>query len=282
MRSDFKSPEKVMLAGKAGMNNDPHHGHLDIGHFVVHWQKEYFIQDIGSGSYDEKYFDDMRFEYPQASSIGHNVLFVNGEKQISGKLRKQAWDLEAGGEVEDFQTSDERDYVRMNPTKAYPNKELKEWKRHIVLDKPEITVVLDEIVAEPGSKIEVRFHPGVDFEFQDNFVYLEGKQGNMALMPVSASEVKMKPGKHPSQFINAAKRFTWIDYFDAEISSSEARTFVATLIMPVEDEAEARQIAASKAINLDGSGNVTVSFMKNGESYSFHFENRKGGLDLKN
>ncbi len=48
MRSDFKSPEKVMVAGKAGMNDDPHHGHLDIGHFIVHWQKEYFIQDLGS------------------------------------------------------------------------------------------------------------------------------------------------------------------------------------------------------------------------------------------
>ena len=35
----------------------------------------------------------------------------------------------------------------MNPTKAYPNKELIEWKRHIVLEKPGITVVVDEIDA---------------------------------------------------------------------------------------------------------------------------------------
>ena len=72
-----------MVAGKAGLNDDPHHGHLDIGQFVVHWQNEYYIRDIGKGGYDEKYFDDVRWDYPHTSSIGHNVVFVNGEKQIS-------------------------------------------------------------------------------------------------------------------------------------------------------------------------------------------------------
>jgi hypothetical protein len=53
---------------------------------------------------------------------------VNGEKQISGKLRKQPWNYEVGGEVEEFRSSEKLDYVRMNPTKAYPNKELKNGK----------------------------------------------------------------------------------------------------------------------------------------------------------
>jgi hypothetical protein len=281
MRSDFTSPEKVMVAGKAGMNNDPHHGHLDIGHFIVHWQKEYYIRDLGSGSYDEKYFDDMRFDYPQASSIGHNVVHVNGEKQISGKLRKQPWNLEAGGDVEVFKSSDMRDYVKMDPTKAYPNKELKEWKRHIVLEKPEITVVLDEITADPGAEIEVRFHPGVDFQVEDDLVMLEGSSGNMALIPLSEDAYTLQPGRHASQFINATSRFSWIDYFDTEIKSKENKTIVATLIMPVDNSQEARQIASTKDLKIDGSGTVTVSFSRMGEKYSFNFENRKGGLVLK-
>lgn len=281
MRSDFKDKNKVLVAGKAGKNDDPHHGHLDIGHFVVYWQKEYFIRDLGSGSYDEKYFDDMRFDYPQASSIGHNVVFVNGEKQISGKLRKKPWNLEAGGDVEEFSTSDKRDYVRMNPTKAYPNKELKEWKRHVVLEKTGITVVVDEIDAEPGSEIEVRFHPGVDFEVHDDLAFLEGKDGKMALIPLSKEELKVQAGKHACQFINVTKRFYWIDYFDTEIKSKENKTIVATLIIPVENSGEAKQIAATKELKIDGSGNITVSFSQKGEKYSFNFENRKGGLVLK-
>ena len=36
----------------------------------------------------------------------------------------------------------------LDPTDAYPKKELKKWRRHIILEKPAITVVLDEV---PGS-----------------------------------------------------------------------------------------------------------------------------------
>lgn len=283
MRSDFKDPAKVVVAGKAGKNDDPHHGHLDIGHFVVYWQNEYFIRDIGKeGGYDEKYFDDMRWDYPQASSIGHNVVFVNGEKQVSGKMRKQAWNFEIGGTVDEFSTTEKRDYVLMNPTKAYPNKELKEWKRHIILYKPEITVVLDEISAKPGSEIEVRFHPGVDFNVNKDFVLLEGKKGKMALIPFSVEKNAIETGKHACQFINANNDFFWVDYFDTTIKSVQERTVVATLILPVENLQEAQNISKSKQMEQDKTGNLSLSFSKNNKTYKFQFENKNGSLLLKN
>jgi hypothetical protein len=281
MRSDFESPEKVMVAGKAGMNNDPHHGHLDIGHFIVYWQNEYFIRDLGSKGYDEKYFDDMRFDYPQASSIGHNVVFVNDEKQISGKLRKQEWNNEVGGKVEEFRSSVKYDYVVMNPTKAYPNKELKEWKRHIILEKPDMTLVVDEITAKPGSKIDIRFHPGVNATFEDGFAYLEGKNGSMVLIPLTNEKLQLIPGKHASQYVNATFKFEWIDYFDTEVISSNSKTVVSTIILPAKDREEAKQIARSKTMNFDRSGNMTVSFTKNGEQHIFNFENINENLVLK-
>lgn len=282
MRSDFKDPEKVMVAGKAGMNDDPHHGHLDIGHFIVNWQKEYFIRDLGSRGYDEKYFDDMRWDYPQASSIGHNVVFVNGEKQIPGKLRKQPWNYEAGGDVEEFRSSDKLDYVRMNPTRAYPNRELKKWIRHIILEKPEIVVIVDEVDAEPGSEIEVRFHPGVHFEIQDDLALLEGRDGTMAFIPLSEEAPEIQFGRHACQYVNATQPFFWEEYFDTELESRESRTIVATLIMPVENAGEAKQISATKELRLDGSGNVAVSFSRKGKKYSYNFENQQDGLILKN
>lgn len=281
MRSDFKSPEKVMLSGKAGMNDDPHHGHLDIGHFIVHWQNEYFIRDIGKdGGYDEKYFDDMRWEYPQASSIGHNVVFVNGEKQIPAKMRKQPWLEGIGGEVEEFTTTEELDYVRMNPTKAYPNEELKEWKRQIILDKPEITVCLDEVKAKTGSKIEVRFHPGVEFEVNDDFVLLKGEKGNMAVIPV-AEDFSIQPGKHACHFINATNDFFWVPYFDIEVSSEQAKTNVLTIILPVKDEEEAKEISDSKKIATDGKENLLLSFSVDGAEYQYQYKNVNGNLIWK-
>lgn len=281
MRSDFKDADNVVVAGKAGMNDDPHHGHLDIGHFVVYWKNDYFIQDKGKeGGYDEKFFDDARWEYPQASSEGHNVIFVNGEKQIPGKLRKQPYNYEIGGKVLDFSTSEKSDYVLMDPTNAYPKKELKNWRRHVILEKPEITVVVDEIKTNPGSKIEVRFHPGVDFEVKDNFVLLENEKGTMALIPVTLGDYEIIAGKHAMQYINATKDFYWIPYFDTELKSKEENTVVATLILPVANIDEARLIVSSKQLKKDKSGNLTLSFKRKGGNYSFQFNASGEGLQL--
>jgi hypothetical protein len=111
---------------------------------------------------------------------------------------------------------------------------------------------------------------------------LKGKKGKMALIPISKEESIIQPGKHACQFINATRRFYWIDYFDTELTSKENKTIVATLIIPVENSEEADQIASTKELKMDGSGNLTVSFSRKGKDYSFHFENQKGGLVLKN
>ena len=207
---------------------------------------------------------------------------MNGEKQIPGKLRKQPYDYEVGGKVEDFQTSEKRDYVRMNPTKAYPNKELKEWKRHVVLEKPEITVVLDEVKANPGSEIQVRFHPGVNFEKKNDFVFLRGEKGNMAVIPVVEQPFEIVPGKHAMQYVNATKDFFWIDYFDTVFKSQSEITIVATIILPVANLQEAQKIAGSKKMTSDKSGKISVSFSQNGKKYLYEFENGKDGLQIKN
>jgi len=281
MRSDFKDKTKVVVAGKAGKNDDPHHGHLDIGHFIVYWQGEYFIRDLGSGSYDEKYFDEARFDYPQASSIGHNVLFVNGEKQISGKYYKQPYNYDIGGKVLDFKSSEAGDYVLMDPTNAYPKQELKNWRRHILLKKPNITVILDEVISKSGAEIEVRFHPGVDFELKDRYVFLRGKEENMALIPIFNQDFTIRQGKHASQFVNATSNFSWIDYFDTVVKSGNEKTILATLIVPVSDQEEAIEISETSQIALDNSGNLSLSFSKDGAPNTYDFVKSTDGLVLK-
>jgi len=281
MRSDFKDKSNVLVAGKAGMNDDPHHGHLDIGQFVVYWQGEYYIQDLGRAGYDEKYFDEARFDYPEASSAGHNVLYVNGEKQISGKYYKQPYDYTVGGQVIDFRTSEQRDYVIMDPTNAYPKKELKKWRRHVLLEKPEITLVIDEVQADPGSKIEVRFHPGVDYAVEDGFVLLNGKEGKMALIPMMDTDVDIVAGKHASQFVNATKDFHWLEYIDAEVTATHEKTLVGTIILPVETMEEAQRIVDSKEIRIDSSGNLLMSFSQKGRKHEYAFQNFTDGLKLK-
>ncbi|MCX6142353.1 MAG: heparinase II/III family protein, partial [Ignavibacteriales bacterium] len=108
MRSDFLDPSKVTIVCKAGYNDDPHHGHLDCGHFVLTWYDVPFIRDVGGGGYDEIYFNEDRWLYPGATSAGHNVITVNDEQQISAKLKNQPWKEGIGGEILDFRTSDKR------------------------------------------------------------------------------------------------------------------------------------------------------------------------------
>ena len=280
MRSDFSSTDKVVVAGKAGKNDDPHHGHLDIGHFVVYWNKEYYIRDLGKSGYDEKYFDQARFDYPEASSVGHNTILVNGEKQISGKYYKQPYDYGVGGEVVDFRTSPDSDYVLMDPTNAYPKKELKKWRRNILLEKPEITLVLDEIHANNNAAIQVRFHPGVDLNILKDYVLLKGKEGTMALIPLTKQDYTIIQGRHPSQMVNATQAFSWIPYFDVTLKATGIKTIIAYLILPVDNENQVGDIMASKKIESNSDGSLSISFSFKNQPFKYHFKNNKTGLIL--
>jgi len=278
MRSDLKDEAKVLVAGKAGKNDDPHHGHLDIGQFIVYRAGDYFITDIGSGSYDEKYFDDVRWDYPQASSIGHNVIFVNGEKQLPGKMRKQPYNYDIGGKVLKFSTSEKMDYVLMDPSKAYPGNDLKGWRRHVTLEKPDIIVVVDEVKAAAGSELEVRFHPGVAAEVKENYVLLTGNKGKMALMPVVNQEFTIREGKHACQPVNATRPFFWVNYFGTIIETKNDNTLVATVILPVNDENEALQISRSVNKKYENNGNFTLSFVKGNQEFKYVYKKDKDGL----
>jgi len=281
MRSDFRDPEKVLVAGKAGYNDDPHHGHLDIGHFVVYWRGEAFIRDIGSGSYDEKYFDDMRWDYPQASSVGHNVIFVNGEKQIPAKMRRRPWKEGIGGRVLEFRSTDARDYVLMDPTNAYPKKELKGWRRHVILEKPAVTVVLDEVKADRGAEIEARFHSGADADIGDSFVMLEGDKGTMALIPAVDGEFELRPGRHACQPINATRNFFWVPYFGTVVEAAGDDTVIATIIVPVKDAEEAADVAKSVRRSTGSAGTLSLSFKAGGRNYNYRYVKSGDGLLLE-
>ena len=159
--------------------------------------------------------------------------------------------------------------------------ELKEWRRHILLEKPVITVILDEIKARPGSKIQVRFHPGVNYKIIDNFTLLEGNEGKMAMIPITSDDFCITSGKHAFQAINATAKFQWIDYFETVIKSTQERTTIATIFVPVENAEEAKIIANSKRLTADDSGNLSISFTHKGKIYNYEYQNTRKGLLLK-
>jgi hypothetical protein len=172
LRRDF-GPEFMTVAAKAGLNDDPHHGHLDCGTFNLTWQNLTFVGEVPRTPYDEKYFGALRWDYLAARTSGHNCVMVNGEEQICAKLKDQPWREGVGGHITSYVSEPAWAAVTMDPTHAYPGKELKGWNRAIVLDKEQnIVVVLDRVRCAVGANIEVRFHPGVEFELSKERVLL--------------------------------------------------------------------------------------------------------------
>ncbi len=282
MRSSFTDLETVTLACKAGHHTDPHHGHLDCGDWDVHWRGESYIRGIGNIPYDEKCFDDERWTYPQAGSQGQNVIFVNGERQIPGKWRGKPMDESIGGDLLEYRHSEALEYVLMDGTNAYPKKELKGWRRHLILDKPVLTVVLDEIKSNAGALIESRIHPIGDVEVPDDNAYLllKGSLGMMALIAVTDLPVRYMSRHHGYLPVQKEAKFTRIPYVDIVLNASRTETAISTIVLPVADKTEARAVAESVKQSVGNDGTLTLSFTAQGRTHEYRYERGEDGLVL--
>jgi hypothetical protein len=302
MRSDFLDPSTVTIATKAGLNDDPHHGHLDCGQFVLTWYGVPFIRDLGGGGYDEIYFNDDRWLYPHASSAGNNLIFVNGELQISAKRKDQPWKEGIGGKVLDFQTSEKRDYVLMDPTHAYPGKELKKWRRNIILEKPVVTVILDEVGSAPGATIEARFFPGVttapatrttqvarppqapgvDYKVSSDYVLLTSQRHNLVLIPlVLNNSFKIVEDGLPSLPVREDALLSWFPYFETVTTAKSSTSIIVTLVLPANDQKEAEEIVKTAKLVQSNTNELEVSINRASVAYKWVFAKGKDGYALK-
>jgi Heparinase II/III-like protein len=301
LRSSFTDPSAVTIACKAGYNDDPHHGHLDCGQFILTWHNIPFIRDIGRMRYDELYFNQDRWDYPYASSRGHNLIFVNGEEQIPAKLKNKPWKEGIGGPVVDFRSGPSEDYVLMDPTHAYPGKELKKWRRHIVLDKPDITLILDEVGSKPGSTIEARFFPGasnlssrpgresrfparpdVEYTLAGPYVLLSAQGHRLALIPVClGNTVKVVDNSLPALPVTEDSRLVQVPYVESVITAQKDYTVLATLIVPVADSDEAARVSSTANIQSGGGENIEVSINATGGEHRWTFEKTRDGYTLQ-
>ena len=280
MRSDLTNPENVVVAAKSGKNDDPHHGHLDSGHFSLYWQGQEFISDNGSAVQDKLYFYKERWEYPHASSDCHNVVFVNGEKQLPCKLKNEPWNENIGGKVLEFREGNERVYAILDPSGAYPGVELHNWRRHIILDKPVVTIVLDEISCAKGAEIEVRFHSVASISVGEGYILLKGDNAAMCIIPAVGGDCRLRMGKHAILPVDRNSRFRWIPYVGMVMKAPDEHNIIGTVILPVKNDGEAKSIVRTVSRTAGRDGTVTVSFKKAGEKYSYVFKKGRDGLML--
>ncbi len=306
LRKDF-GPEFLTVATKAGMNDDPHHGHMDCGTFNLTWQNVSFVGEVARTPYDEQYFGAQRWDHLEASTGGHNVVLVNGENQVCAKLKDQPWQTGVGGKILGYGSTDTFAYVAMDPTHAYPNKDLKSWKRWIALDKTNnIAVVLDQVGSAVGANVEVRFHSAVTTEVKDDLFLIHGGQApagpgggeggggkraarqaaaqhkfytpdagaghgghlDMAMLVLSDTTHTLIMGRQADVPYTEEDASVWIPYFSTVLTAKSETTVVASVFVTDPDRRSPKSLAAVLGTSVAG---PTVTYTIDGQPVTYTF-----------
>ena len=165
----------------------------------------------------------------------------------------------------------------MDPSGAYPGIELKSWRRHIIHEKPEITLVLDEIGSARGADIVLRFHSKCEILPEQAFTLLEGSGGKMAIIPLTGDTFSFSKGRHAFQRVREDTDFAWIPYVDLNLEAQSTKTIVANLIVPVEDSNDADAIASACSLSGNTGDGYTVTFEARGGKYQYRFRSDSNG-----
>jgi len=160
-RTDW-NPDSTTMVVYGKVKRDESHAHNDVGQVCIDAMGQRMIVDLGSPSaYPADFFDENRWEYYNASVIGHNVpMFGNREQRItpldstpadnidfegkSGRILQSHFDDKTGG------------YWQMDLSRAYDG--VRRVIRTVVHLFPGFVAVLDEGELETEEEISLRWH----------------------------------------------------------------------------------------------------------------------------
>lgn len=82
-RDQAGTTDGFYVAAKGG-HNDESHNHNDVGSYVVYYNGQPLIIDVGRGTYTRKTFSDRRYDIWYNCSDYHNLPTINGQTQPPG------------------------------------------------------------------------------------------------------------------------------------------------------------------------------------------------------
>jgi hypothetical protein len=135
-REKAGSAKGMYLAAQAA-SNGRHHGHNDSGSFILYYNGEPIVIDVGVGTYTAKTFSEGRYSIWTMQSAYHNLPTVGGVMQHDGDPYRAS--------VIGYHTSDRRAELSLNLARAYPKEAgIQYWKRKLTLDREKGIVLLEE------------------------------------------------------------------------------------------------------------------------------------------
>jgi hypothetical protein len=152
-RSDW-TDDATFLGFHAGATQVPH-SHLDIGTFTLIGRGERLIDDAGKWPYDHAagFFDNSgpRWHYEANNTAGHNTVLVDGQGQVFGEgCEGRIVASNLGGEI---------DTLIADITDAYDGR-LSRFVRYVAYLKPDVVVIVDDLVANEASDFSWLLHTG--------------------------------------------------------------------------------------------------------------------------
>lgn len=144
-RDKVGTAKGLFVAAKGG-NNDESHNHNDIGNYVVYYDGQPLLIDVGRGTYTAKTFSSKRYDIWYNCSDYHNVPTINGFTQPPGAKFKAA----------DVSYKQDKSFAQLSLDIAdsYPDSAgIKSWKRSIRLNRGKNVEISDIISLKKADKI---------------------------------------------------------------------------------------------------------------------------------
>ena len=144
-RDQAGTTDGFYVAAKGG-HNDESHNHNDVGNYVVYYDGQPLLIDVGRGTYTRKTFSNKRYDIWYNCSEYHNLPTVNGKNQPPGA------DFKASNVA--YKSGDAFAQFDLDLTKAYPKDAgIKNWQRTIRLNRGKNVQITDAFNLEKAGDL---------------------------------------------------------------------------------------------------------------------------------
>jgi hypothetical protein len=171
---------------------DPGGGHVhpDVGHFVVFGNGQWLVRDDG---YQDKWTNQHNtLLIDGVGQLGESHTWFNGTECLMAKARPRVIRADSDAEL---------DHIVGDVTAAYPLRAgLKRFVRHLLFLKPDVLIVIDDIVVDESRNLELRLHTeSSDCKQDGSGCLVMGRQAALRVDLLTPENVKMDAANLPAR-----------------------------------------------------------------------------------
>ncbi len=171
LHSDIADPDKdLMVMFKSSPYGAVSHSHADQNSFVV--MKGGKALAIPAGARWPTHGSPFHVKYVQ-QTLAHNAILVNGKGQINR-------DGNADGRIVGFETKPHLGYACGDAVGAYGGL-LKRCRRHVLLVRPSLVVVVDDLEAPEPAEFQWLFHAKDKLELDESAQTFVSRRGGASM-----------------------------------------------------------------------------------------------------